>query len=90
MAKTQAQHSAYLTDPACAGFTVTVSWGIAPRSAAGGTEMLPDELPCLYIGYDNIIVADAAQKSKGENPHFGEIRQNYFAWTLINSARSLE
>ena len=48
MAKTQAQHSAYLTDPACAGFTVTVSWGIAPRSAAGGTEMLPDELPCLY------------------------------------------
>lgn len=52
--------------------------------------MLPDELPCLYIGYDNIIVADAAQKTKGENPHFGEIRQNYFAWTLINSARSLE
>lgn len=52
--------------------------------------MLPDELPCLYIGYDNIIVADAAQKSKGENPHFGEIRQNYFAWTLMNSARSLE
>lgn len=62
--------------------------------------MLPDELPCLYyilgmiaslyIGYDSIIVADAAQKSKGENPHFGEIRQNYFAWTLMNSARSLE
>lgn len=46
MAKTQAQCSAYLTDPAYAGFTVTVSWGLAPRSAAGGTEMLPDELPC--------------------------------------------
>ena len=86
MAKTQVQCSAYLTDPACAGFTVTVSWGIAPRSAAGDTEMLPDELPC----YSTIIVADAAQKSKGKNLHFGETRQNYFAWTLMNSARSLE
>jgi len=35
MAKAEPQRPAYLTYPAFAGFTVTFSRGIAPRSAAG-------------------------------------------------------
>ena len=46
MAKAEAQQPAYLTDPARAGFTVTVSWGIAPRSAAGSCE--PGALPSIF------------------------------------------
>ena len=41
--KASVQRSAYLTWPAFAGLTVTHSWGLAPRSAAGSSPAaLPD------------------------------------------------
>ncbi len=41
--KASVQRSAYLTWPAFAGLTVTHSWGLAPRSAAGSSPAAPPD-----------------------------------------------
>lgn len=70
------QHSAYLTDPSMPeGFTVTHSWGFAPRSACGSrpARAVLDSVCLIYLYYNKYAVGNQVCKrdfNKNAHAHF--------------------